>query len=174
MTQSVELTLDEATDGAVRKLWTRLADAGLASEQRTTVSGSHRPHITLFAGDAIAPKVDDALPEVFTHLALPVRLGGLLAFGPRRGAVVLVRQVVPSRQLLDLQAEVAERCGADPTGHFGAGRWTPHVTLARRVPVAQLGPVVQALGDLPELEGVSRGCRRWDSDRRVTWELTSG
>ena len=171
MTQSVELTLDEATDGAVRDLWGRLAEAGLPSEQRTTISASHRPHITLFAGDAITPEVDGALPEVFADLALEVRLGGLLAFGPRRGAVVLVRQVVPSRPLLDLQAEVAARCGADPAGHFGPGRWTPHVTLARRVPVARLGSVVQALGDLPELDGTSRRCRRWDSDRRITWDL---
>ena len=174
MTQSVELTLDDATDTAVRDLWARLADAGLPTEQRTTASGSHRPHVTLFAGDAIAPEVDDALPEVFADLALAVRLGALLAFGPRRGAVVLTRQVLPSRELLDLQAEVAARCGADPAGHFGPGRWTPHVTLARRVPVAQLGQVVQALGDLPELAGTTRRCRRWDSDRRVTWELAGG
>ena len=174
MTQSVELTLDDAADGAVRRLWSRLADAGLPTEQRTGSSSSHRPHITLFAGDAIAPEVDDALPEALSGLSLAVRLGGLLAFGPRRGAVVLTRQVVPSRELLDLQAEVAARCSADPAGHFGPGRWTPHVTLARRVPVAELGLVVQALGDLPELEGVSRGCRRWDSDRRVTWELAGG
>ena len=174
MTQSVELTFDEAVDGAVRHLWARLAEAGLPTEQRTTAGGSHRPHITLFAGDAIAPAADHALPELFCDLALPVRLGGLLAFGPRRGVVVLVRQVVPSHALLDLQAEVAARCGADPAGHFAPGRWTPHVTVARRMPVAQLGAAVQALGELPELVGVSRGCRRWDSDRRVTWELAGG
>nr|WP_294693467.1 2'-5' RNA ligase family protein [uncultured Friedmanniella sp.] len=174
MTQSVELVLDDASDGAIRGLWARLAEAGLPTEQRRTPSGSHRPHVTLFAADAIAPAADQALPEAFAALRVTVRIGGLLAFGPRRGAVVLVRSVVPSRELLDLQAEVAARCGADPAGHFGPGRWTPHVTLARRVPIAQLGAVVQALGDLPELEGTSLRCRRWDSDRRVTWELTGG
>jgi 2'-5' RNA ligase len=174
VTQSVELTLDDASDAAVRDLWSRLAAAGLPTEQRTTVSSSHRPHVTLFAGDAIAPEVDDALPEVFADLALTVRLGALLAFGPRRGVVVLTRQVVPSRELLDLQAEVAARCDADPAGHFGPGRWTPHVTLARRAPVARLSGMVQALGDLPEVAGTTRRCRRWDSDRRVTWQLTGG
>jgi hypothetical protein len=45
------------------------------------------------------------------------------------------------------------------------------VTLARRVPVGQLGAVLTALGEVAELDTVSRDCRRWDSDRRETWSL---
>lgn len=172
MTQSVELTFDAATDAAVRDLWARLADAGLPTEQRRTPSPSHRPHLTLFAGDTLDSDADDALPRLVAGLDLRVRLSGLLVFGPRRGSMVLARQVVLGRELLDLQAAVASRCGADPRGHFGPGRWTPHVTLARRVPTAQVGPVLTALGDLGDLEATSRGCRRWDSERRETWELT--
>ncbi len=172
MTQSVELTLDDATDDAVRELWARLAEAGLPTEQRATPSPSHRPHVTLFAADRLDAAADAALPGLLAGLDLPLRLGGLLAFGPRRGSVVLARQVVLDRPLLDLQTAVADLCGADPEGHFGRGRWTPHVTLARRVRVEQLSPVVQVLGDLPELAAVSLGCRRWDSERRLTWELT--
>ena len=172
MTQSVELTLDPGTDRAVRDLWARLAEAGLPTEQRTIPSPSHRPHVTLFAADRLDPGADDALPGLLVDLDLPLRVGGLLAFGPRRGSLVLARQVVVDRALLDLQTAVAALCGAGPDGHFGPGRWTPHVTLARRVPVERLSAVVQALGDLPELDAVSRGCRRWDSDQRVTWELT--
>ncbi|GAA1433845.1 2'-5' RNA ligase family protein [Microlunatus lacustris] len=172
MTQSVELTVDAGTDRAVRELWSRLADAGLPSEQRATPSPSHQPHVTLWAGDHLDPTADAALPGLVAGLDLTLRLGGLLAFGPRRGSVVLARQVVLDRALLDLQTAVATRCGADPDGHFGPGRWTPHVTLARRVRVDQLSAVVQALGHLPELVAVSRGCRRWDSEQRVTCELT--
>ena len=172
MTQSVELTLDAGADAAVRELWARLADAGLPSEQRPVPSPSHRPHVTLFAADHLEADADAALPALLAGLALPLRLGGLLAFGPRRGSVVLARQVVVDRPLLDLQMAVASLCGADPDGHFGPGRWTPHVTLARRVPVDRLSAVVAALGDLPELEATSRRCRRWDSERRTTWELT--
>jgi 2'-5' RNA ligase len=96
----------------------------------------------------------------------------VLLFGPRRGSFVVVRQVVPSRELLDLQARVAAVCGAESDGHFGPGRWTPHVTLARRVATPQVGPALAALGDLTELAARSRRCRRWDSERRETWELT--
>ena len=172
MTQSVELTLDADAERAVRELWARLADAGLPTEQRSTPSPSHRPHVTLLAADQLEPAADAALPGLFAGLDLPLRLGGLLAFGPRRGSVVLARQVVVDRPLLDLQTAVAALCGADPEGHFGPGRWTPHVTLARRVPVDRLSAVVAALGDLPELAATSRRCRRWDGEQRITWELT--
>ncbi|CAA9302299.1 MAG: hypothetical protein AVDCRST_MAG48-1424 [uncultured Friedmanniella sp.] len=172
MTQSVELALDADAERAVRELWARLADAGLPTEQRATPSPSHRPHVTLLAADRLEPEADAALSGLLEGLDLPLRLGGLLAFGPRRGSVVLARQVVVGRPLLDLQTAVAALCGADPDGHFGPGRWTPHVTLARRVPVEQLSAVVAALGDLPELLATSRRCRRWDSEQRTTWELT--
>ncbi len=171
MTQSVELTLDTRADDAVRASWSLLAEAGLPTEQRRSPSPSHRPHVTMLAVDRLDPAADAALPGLLTGLDLTLRLGGLLAFGPRRGVVVLARQVVVDRPLLDLQAAVALLGGADPAGHFGPGRWTPHVTLARRVPVGQLSAVVAALGDLPELEARSRQCRRWDSERRLAWDL---
>jgi 2'-5' RNA ligase len=173
VTQSVELTLDARTDAAVREQWARLAEADLPTEQRSQPSPSHRPHVTLFAGDSIDPEADAQLPGLLADLSLDLRIGGVLLFGPRRGSLVVVRQVVVSRALLALQTAVAALCGADPAGQFGPGRWTPHVTLARRVPTGQLGSVVTALGDLPDLEAVSRRCRRWDSVRRETWELTA-
>jgi len=171
MTQSVELTLDAAAERAVRGQWAQLAEAGLPTEQRTVPSPSHRPHVTLFAADRLAEDADDRLPEVVGASALHLRIGAVLLFGPRRGSVVVVRQVVASRELLELQARVAALCGAEPTGQFGAGRWSPHVTLARRVPVPQVGAVLTALGDLPDLEATSHRCRRWDSERRETWDL---
>ena len=173
MTQSVELTLDGAADAAVRAQWARLAEAGLPTEQRLKPSPSHRPHVTLFAADHLEEAADARLPDVVTGLRLALRIGGVLLFGPRRGSFVVVRQVLPSRELLELQARVAAVCGADPAGHFGPGRWTPHVTLARRVPSEQVSPVLAALGELPELEATVRRCRRWDSDRRETWEITA-
>lgn len=174
MTQSVELTLDAATEAAVREQWARLAEAGLPTEQRRQPSPSHRPHVTLYAADTLDDGADAGLPALLAGLELPLQVGSVLLFGPRRGAVVVVRQVVPSGELLALQTRVAALCGADPGGQFGPGRWSPHVTLARRVPLGQLGAVLSALGDLPDLTAVSRRCRRWDSERRETWELTGG
>src|SRR4051794_882210 len=111
MTQSVELLLDQASEAVVLGEWTRLAEAGLPTEQRVVPSPTHRPHVTLWAGPAIPAAVAATPPGVVAGLALPLLLGSLLVFGPRRGQVVLVRQVVASAALLDLQARVATLCG---------------------------------------------------------------
>ena len=172
MTQSVELLLDPATEAVVLGEWALLAEAGLPTEQRPEPSPSHRPHVTLWAGPAVSEEVDAALPTLVAGLELPLLLGSLLVFGRRRGQVVLVRQVVTNVALLGLQTRVAERCGTDPDSHFAAGRWSPHVTLARRVPVDLLGEVVATLGAVPDVSAISRSCRRWDGDAKVAWDLT--
>jgi 2'-5' RNA ligase len=172
MTQSVELLVDAESEAVVLGEWARLAEAGLPTEQRGAPSPTHRPHVTLWAGRAVSPEVDAALPALVAGLDLPLLLGSMLVFGPRRGQVVLVRQVVASAALLELQAQVARRCGAEPDSHFTPGRWSPHVTLARRVPVEQLGAVVATLGTLPDLEATTGTCRRWDGDAKVAWDLT--
>jgi 2'-5' RNA ligase len=172
VTQSVELLLDATSEAAVLGEWARLAEAGLPTEQRVVPSPTHRPHVTLWAGPVIAAEVDAGLPTLVAGLELPLLLGSVLVFGPRRGHVVLVRQVVASAALLELQTQVAERCGTEPDSHFAAGRWSPHVTLARRVPVEQLGAVVTTLEAVPDLLATSRTCRRWDGDAKVAWDLT--
>ena len=171
MTQSVELLLDDATEAEVLGQWDRLADAGLPTERRPDPGPSHRPHVTLWAGPTVAPEVEARLPGLVAELPLRVQVGALLLFGPRRGQVVLVRQVVASRALVDLQARVAAACGVEPDSHFAPGRWTPHVTLARRVPVDLLGAVVTALGEVADLEASAARCRRWDGDAKVAWDV---
>ncbi|GAA3560851.1 2'-5' RNA ligase family protein [Microlunatus spumicola] len=171
MTQSVELLLDEASEAVVLGEWARLAEAGLPTEQRIVPSPTHRPHVTLWAGPAIPADVDATLPAVVAGLDLPLLLGSLLVFGPRRGQVVLVRQVVASAALLDLQARVATLCGTQADSHFAAGRWSPHVTVARRVAVDQLGAVIGTLGAVPDVSATSRVCRRWDGDVKKAWDL---
>jgi 2'-5' RNA ligase len=172
VTQSVELLLDTESEAVLLGEWARLAEAGLPTEQRAEPSPTHRPHVTLWAGPSISGEVDAALPAMVAGLDLPLLLGSLLVFGRRRGQVVLVRQVVASAALLSLQTRVAERCGTEADSHFAAGRWSPHVTVARRVPVDRLGEVVTALGEVPDVSATSRSCRRWDGDAKVAWDLT--
>ena|SRR5215211_3775694 len=171
MAQSVELIFDPATEAALRNNWDRLADNGLPSSRHVHPDPDHRPHLTLYAADRISSAADNRLPELFAELNLPVRVGALMIFGPRRGQVILVRQVVPSADLLALQQQTAKVCHADPRGQFGAGRWSPHVTLARRMRLDQLGPAVEVLDrSAVELTGVVRHCRRWDGTRHaVLW-----
>ena len=173
MTQSVELLLDEAADAEIRAQWDRLGDAGLPTARRTQPSPSHAPHVTLWAGDALDPAADALLPELFAGLDLELVVGSVLLFGPRRGSFVLVRAVVASAALLDLQRRVGQTCGAAAYPGFEDGRWSPHVTLARRVGVDQVGPSLVALADSPpELITRIRSARRWDSDTRRAWSLT--
>lgn len=172
MTQSVELLLDPPSEAVVLGEWARLADAGLPTEQRVVPGPTHRPHVTLWAGPTIPPGVDEALPGKVSGIELPLLLGSLLVFGPRRSQVVLVRQVVASAALLELQARVAGRCGTEPDSHFAPGRWSPHVTLARRVPIEQVGVVLATLAEVPDVLATSRVCRRWDGDAKVAWDLT--
>lgn len=176
MTQSVELLLDEVAERVIRQEWAALHEARLPTEQRSTapaaVGTSHRPHFTLFAGDSISREMDADLSAAVLGLDLTVWLGALTLFGPHRDRYVLVHQVVASTGLLELQQQVVALCGAG-SPHFAPGRWTPHVTLARRLGAQQLPEVLEVLAGL-EVVGlpvrVTRA-RRWDGDARESWLL---
>jgi hypothetical protein len=49
--------------------------------------------------------------------------------------------------------------------------WTPHATLARRVPVEGLGPALGLL-DLAPIQATFVGARLWDSGPRTVTPLT--
>ncbi len=173
MAQSVELLLDEPAEATVRRQWDLLADAGLSSERRSGPEESHRPHLTLFAAEAVPAPAEAELPEVVFDLALDLKLGALMMFGPRRGRFILVRQVTPSVDLLALQSRVASICGAEPDGQFGPGRWSPHVTLARRLTTDRVGVALDALGPTAgtSMRTLVTRCRRWDGTRKTAWLL---
>jgi 2'-5' RNA ligase len=172
VTQSVELLLDDGTEAAIRDQWDRLGDAGLPTARRKEPSPHHTPHITLWAGDRLHAEVETLLPSLFRQLDLRVLIGGVLLFGPRRWGYVLVRQVVVSTGLAALQQRVVELCGGG-YGQFGDGHWSPHITLARRLGVDQVGPALQALSHAPaELTATVRHARRWDGNRKIAWLLT--
>jgi 2'-5' RNA ligase len=173
VTQSVELLLDDLADREIRTQWDLLGNAGLPTSRRTKPSPSHAPHLTLWAGDLVDPVGDKTLPELFTDLDLELVIGGVLLFGPRRGRYVLVRSVVPSPALLELQQRVVRHLRTAAYPGFDVGRWSPHVTLARRVDTDQVSASLTALaGAAPELVTRVRSARRWDSDHRLAWSLT--
>jgi hypothetical protein len=160
--RSIELTFDPTTDAAVRADWSALAEAGLPSLASHT-SASNRPHISV----AVGPDLDPGAGEAFRVLPVELRFAGYVTFTPRRGVHVLARSVIVSRALLDLHASVhAALSGAlDITL---PDRWTPHVTLARRLTPEQLA---RALTVLPAAsDGLVTGARLWDNTTR---ELTT-
>ncbi|BDI23114.1 2'-5' RNA ligase family protein [Herbiconiux sp. L3-i23] len=136
---SIELILDDDGDARVREGWRALADAGLPS-QADHQGTSNAPHVTAaFTTTPLAPFAVE--PP-----AGPVTLGGVLLFPHRRG-VVLGRAVVVTADLLDwhrrLHASLPPDADVDPRTRPDA--WTPHVTLARRIPADAVGRAVEVL-----------------------------
>ena len=172
MAQSVELTLDTSAEAALVAQWDRLAAAGLAKPKQPEAHGHHLPHITLYAADAIPEEAESILPEIVAGVDLKVHIGALMIFGPRKGECILVRHVAASVELLELQQRVARACKADRAGQFGPGRWSPHVTLARRVNSDHVGKAVSVLGSHGELDATIQRCRRWDGRRRIALWLS--
>ena len=171
MVQSVELLLDAGLDAGVRAEWAALADAGLPSQARHT-GASNAPHVTLAIAASVPPDVEAAMHGLGGSMPVPLRLGGLLLFG-RGERRILVRAVVPSAELLALHARAAALVDLLPgTSHqLVPGAWTPHVTLARGMPVDRLPDALRALGDVGEPAGTAVAVRRWDGDARRTWRL---
>ncbi len=151
---SIELLLDDRAEALVRAEWAALAEAGLSSLARHEAA-SNRPHVTLLARAGLPP----ALPSGRIELPLRLVLGPpmLLGTGDRR---VLARSVVPSAALLALQASVLDAARPGDDEHFLPGRWTPHVTLARRLRVVDAPVALALLGDPVDASAVA--IRHWD------------
>ena len=153
--------------GASRRPWSTPAWPGSCVAaailpSRTSPSGSRRRYL---------PEIEDALRAIDHGVGLELRLGGLLLLGGR--STVLVRVVVPSVPLLELQATVWETLRGCPgmPDNLAPGAWTPHVTLVRRVSPSDLSTAVDVLGGRTSAEGSVAGMRRWDGDARRAWAL---
>jgi hypothetical protein len=165
---SVELVFDADTDDRIRRVWDDLLAVGVRS-QAAVKSPSNRPHVTLVVAERMAEGVDEALLPVTARLPLECRIGAPMLFGV--GPFVVVRLVVPSRELLALQEEVHRRClpfmTPGPMPHGVPGYWTAHVTLARRVDALELPRVFGVDGVGAVLDARAVGLRHWDGDARV-------
>ncbi|AQT80369.1 hypothetical protein B1R94_15475 [Mycolicibacterium litorale] len=174
MAHSVELLFDDQGDAAVRRLWQRLADAGLPSQLRVKAA-TNRPHITLVAAHRITPDVDDLLAELAPRFPLPCTIGAPLVFGG--GRLTMARLIVASATLLDLHEEVHRRClplVVEPFAHSAPAHWTPHATLGRRFTPDEVGRALAEVdGIADEISAAVVGLRRWDSDARVERVLLS-
>lgn len=168
MVQSLELILEDSLDAAVRREWQILVDADLPSQGRHTGS-SNRPHITLSVADEL-DELDARVADEYLRVGLPVRLGAFVIF--RGKHITLARTVVPSRALVDLHTRVSVLVG-DADGvrsHTTPGKWTPHVTIARRMTRVELAEAVVRLDSVqPDLVGSTSALRRWDGDAKREW-----
>lgn len=168
MVHSVELLFDADTDAAVRRVWDDLAAAGIRSQAGHS-SPTNRPHTTLTVAAHFDGFVDAALAPVLRRLPLRCRIGAPMLFG--RGPFTLVRLLVPSPELLALHAEVHRRClphtPDGPLPHADVAGWTPHVTLARRVPATEVPTAAALIGTGGDIDGWAVALRHWDGNEKV-------
>ena len=168
MVHSVELLFDPDTEATLRRIWDELAAADLPSRVP-----AGRPHVTVAVAERIAPDVDALLQPIAQRLPLECGVGAPLLFG--QSNAVLARLIVPTAELLSLHADVHRVCGPHllpgPLPHSLPDQWTAHVTLARRIEGAQLGPVLRIAGQPPEIRGRLAGLRRWDGTERVEYPI---
>ena len=172
MVQSVELLLDPTLEAVVRQEWEILV-AARATRQLRRGGDPAVPHVTVGVAASIPADVEAALQSIDHGVGLEIRLGGLLLLGGHSS--VLVRLVVPTAPLLELQAKIwtaMQDCPGMPDT-MRPGRWTPHVTLARRFRSSDLPQTVELLGGRTGSVGVVAGMRRWDGDQRRGWLLSS-
>ncbi|WP_149360867.1 2'-5' RNA ligase family protein [Lolliginicoccus suaedae] len=164
MVQSVELLLDPGLDAAVRADWEALSARGIRA-----LRPHHRPHITIGVASEIYPRIDKALARALAMLPIPVTLGGLLVFGT--GRVVIARAVTMSPELVEAHQAVwaaMHDCPGQPR-HTAPGEWTPHATLAKRVPVAECGTAIETVARRRDLHGHIIAARRWDGEEHREW-----
>lgn len=138
MAYLLEAYLDPESDAKVRHLWRVLNERGMGDSNLRNDSTPHLTLTTCATLDEAAAQA--ALALVARRAPIPLSLRGLAIFPGERATLYL--PAVPSVALLDLQ-----RACAEVAGDAVEGRWTPHVSLARRLPSVALPGAVGVLHD---------------------------
>ncbi|MET0590984.1 MAG: 2'-5' RNA ligase family protein [Naasia sp.] len=163
----IELRLDGEADAAIRAQWSALSDADLPS-QADHAGDSNAPHVTAAFWTAQLEPFRVETPTI------DIVVGSLLMFRRKRG-VVLARQVVVNRELLDWHAEVharlADDLDVDPRTRPGA--WTPHVTLARSIPSESVPAALDALGPFADLTARVASVLMWNGRTATLSDLAA-
>lgn len=150
-----ELSFDAGSEAAIGAQWEVLRRAGLPS-QADHRSMTNAPHVTLAAATPIAAEIVDPAVELIGPL-LPstLTIRGLLVLG--HGArVTLAHLVEPGAELAAATARLRELVPG-----LRHPVWTPHVTLARRLPRARLSEALSALADCAPVDDLRADRLRW-------------
>jgi len=144
--------VDGATETAVRAVWARVAEAGLA---RPPTDAHVPPHLTLWVSESVQQKLAPDLLDRFAERTRPfeVRFRSVGSFPARWGPVFFAP--VPTADLLDLHREsftLAMDLGAMPQWHQRPAHWVPHLTATLELEEGKVAEAVAicAAAELPE------------------------
>jgi 2'-5' RNA ligase len=153
---AIEMFFDEHADAAVRRLWHRLTEVGLASLE-TRSHARHRLHVSLTVttcldgahrgavADVVADTVDQSLPRLtLSSLGTFAGDGGVLFLG----AVVTVPVLALHKRVSDVMREQ----GLGQWSHDEPGAWVPHCTLAMELTPAEIASAIRLLADFQPID----------------------
>ena len=147
MALAVCLLFDRRSERAIRALWDRIEQRGVAS-LRSHTHGRHVPHLSyavLRQWDQGA--IAQALCDNGSGAPVELSFDGVGVF--RRGRTWLVAGV--SADVAERQQRVVDlvtATGADLHKHYRPGVWLPHCSLVPRATLAQLPDVVATVMDV--------------------------
>ncbi|TDD64154.1 2'-5' RNA ligase family protein [Jiangella aurantiaca] len=170
MALAVCLLFDPPAEAAVRRLWNRLEERGIASLGSHT-HGRHVPHVSL----AVLRRWD--LDEVrATVEALPdggpvqLRFDGMGTFPRGRSwLIAAVGARLAARQ--ERIAAALQAAGADLHRSYTPGSWVPHCTVAPRVPLDALGVLAATVYEVLPLAALADRAALIDSGTGEQWPL---
>lgn len=158
---ALELSLDAESEAAVVAQWEALRAAGLPS-QADHKQMTNAPHLTLVAAQDLDPEVRArAAASVRPLLPTTITVRGLLLLG-ETSRMTVAHLVEPSPELARATEEL--RRGIPALRH---PVWTPHLTLARRVPRSRLPELLAVLHATQQPRHLVATRLRW-------WDPVSG
>lgn len=170
MALAVCLLFDDRSDLLIRKLWSRLEEAGVTT-LATHTHGRHLPHLSyavLRRWDLERTKetlaaLPPAAPFTLTFHGTVAFPRGRAALAPGIPADLVLRQWRIVTALAAIDAELHH--------HYEAGQWVPHVSVATRAQGTKLPTVAKAIADvLPLTVRIDRAALV-DSSTGQTWRL---
>jgi hypothetical protein len=147
MAHAIEMYVDDRADAAVRRLWQRLADAGLPS-LATRTHRRHRPHVSLVVAESLDGADLAPLRSVLMSRRPTLSLYTLSTFPGSSGVLILGVQV--TAELLAFHADVHAALAGQPIRHWAyyqPGSWIPHCALAEGLDGPEAGKAFGLLAD---------------------------
>lgn len=154
-----ELSFDAESERAIVAQWLALQAAGLPS-QADHRSMTNAPHLTLAAAAPIQARlIATAQKLIGPLLPMGLRLQGLVLLGTG-SRVTIAHLVEPTRELAQANAQLRDLI---PTLRHPI--WTPHLTVARRVPRRRVPEALGVLAQAPVATTLrANRLRWWDPD----------